>query len=453
MVDRANYLTNPLRQHFSIEGWKMHNTWLTKLGASDRTVFWKCEVSKKFGGWAQTIISRKVGLGGVIANTTTFIKVGKNIGQSNETTPTAQACKEAEARCNKKIKAGYTIEGSPGKQLPLKPMLAKLWADQRKKPSFEVGTYTWQPKLDGHRAIAYLRCTVTGDCHLQFYSREGTTLSIPHLEDLTMNYSRFMGQVCLDKSEIYIILDGELYCHGTKLQDITRLVRSGKPSKISYYIYDCCLMWAPAGGAHIPQVLDASYSRRKNIVTQVLRSMGYKEDYSRMTLEKFSKIQHTIGKHVGVWSLDVSSEAEGWAATDKAISLGFEGGMMKVNDGDYAPGRRSPKLLKMKRFIDEEFKIIDVTRGEDYKSGNMRAIPQALFQLEISQVIPDKDKDSIGIVFDTFEVSAPGTKKEKAEAWRKRKDYIGKICTVKHSGYTKKGIPVHAVALRIRDDL
>lgn len=440
MADVKNPTSHPFRQNFTASEWKVYNTWLTKKSSKGGEVFWKCNVEGLTGNWAEIVVSRRTGDAGKISTVSNLVKIGKNIGRSNETTPIEQACKETGSRYRKKMKEGYHAIGKINVQV-LKPMLAQLWSKHSKRIKVEDGDWVWQPKLDGHRAIAYITPTKAGArAKLEFYSRGGNPISVPHLEDIPFDYDNFMNASILDHTIHKVVLDGELYSHGTKLQDITHLVRSGKDSKLDYYIYDCCIL------AHVGISSDRAtsdvYRARHEIVKRAMRYMGYQPKVR--TLERFSeRAIPEIGRHVEIWSAPMTSETGGWAATDKAIALGFEGGMMKCNNGVYTAGGRSMDLLKMKRFIDEEFEIVDVTRGDDYKANGKRAIPQALFQLKIV----------VGSIAYTFETAAPGTKEEKAEAWRNRKDYIGKILTVKHSGYTKKGIPVHAVAMRIREDI
>lgn len=437
MADVKNFVTHPFRKNFTDEEWKVYNSWLTKKSSSGGEVYWKCKVIDLTGTWAEIVISRRTGMVGAVSTVSNIVKIGKNIGRSNETTPLQQACKEAGARTRKKIKDGYHVIGDINKQV-LKPMLAKLWSDHAHHIKVNPSEWNWQPKLDGHRAIAYILPTKMGArARLEFYSRRGNLISVPHLEDIVFDYDGFLKGAGLVPNTHTIILDGELYSHGTKLQDITRLVRSGVPSKLDYYIYDCCIL--TKNGLGYPVTTNTIYSLRQGIVKEAIKQMGYKRKIC--TLESFSKRPiPKIGKHIEIWSVPCISEVAGWAATDKAIALGFEGGMMKYYGGAYREGHRSTDLLKMKRFIDEEFPIIDVTRGDDYKANGKRAIPQALFQLHIDNG-------------NTFEVAAPGTKLEKADFWRTRKKWIGQLCTVKHSGYTKKGIPVHAVAMRIREDI
>lgn len=446
MADVKNPVTHPLRQKFTDEEWKVYNTWVTKKSSTVGDVYWKCEVKELTGTWGEIIVSRRTGLSGTISTISNLVKTGKNIGRSNETTPVQQACRETGSRYRKKLKAGYHIIGQVNRQI-LQPMLAKLWSEHGSNKLIDQGDWVWQPKLDGHRALAYIvPSKLGGRATLEFFSRGGNAISVPHLEDVVFEYDTFMRIIGLDDEVHTVLLDGELYSHGTKLQDITRLVKAGVPSKLDFVIYDACIL-SSIHNLHNDVTADM-YEARYFIVREALKYMQYKPKVS--TLEHFSnRAIPKVGKHLEIWSVPITSEEAGWAATDKAITLGFEGGMMKSNLGVYKAGGRSVALLKMKRFIDEEFKIVDVTRGVDYKANGKRAMPQALFQLQIVS------KDSVGYPspLGTFEVAAPGAKSEKAEYWRTKKKWIGQLCTVKHSGYTKAGIPVHAVAMRIREDI
>lgn len=85
-------------------------------------------------------------VGGKLQVKDEVIKVGKNLGKSNETTPAEQALSEAEARWTKqKERKGYSEERG-GQDLSLRPMLAHKYLENQDKVTFPCFV---QPKLDG----------------------------------------------------------------------------------------------------------------------------------------------------------------------------------------------------------------------------------------------------------------------------------------------------------------
>ena len=106
-----------------------------------------------------TIVTEYGQLDGKLQETRDTLTQGKNIGRSNETTPAEQACAEALARWEGKVKKGYVEnldDAQAGKVNTevitggILPMLAHPYSKQGHKIKFAAYI---QPKIDGHRAI------------------------------------------------------------------------------------------------------------------------------------------------------------------------------------------------------------------------------------------------------------------------------------------------------------
>jgi DNA ligase-1 len=358
---------------------------------------WECDVIDNGNDTATLAIKTRTKLDGKAVEREEFIDEGKNIGKANETTPYQQAINEAESRYRKKIKKGYGTEiptnltkaDTNALGLP-KPMLAHP-LDKVKKVEFPA---FFQPKFDGHRAIV---TRLNGE--IMMYSRGGdriTTMEhiLDHLDDKVKE-----GE----------FLDGELYLHGELLQNIgsyIRKYREGISETIVYYIYDT--------------MMDVPYTQRI--------------DKLRITLKDAVPPVFLAPTQV------VHSLAEAMELRNKVIAEGYEGGMLRTPDEGYRAGFKSRTLIKLKKFDDNEFKIVDVVEGKD-RNVNGVFLKVACFVCEISPGGP------------RFEVTSMGDMHEKDKTWHDRESFMEKMLTVQHSGYTKELKPWHPVALQLREDI
>tara|TARA_R110000751_G_scaffold90967_1_gene178374 strand:- start:2864 stop:3916 length:1053 start_codon:yes stop_codon:yes gene_type:complete len=258
-----------------------------------------------------------------------------------------------------------------------RPMLAKRF-DQVRNINWDN---IWcQDKYDGHRCL--VRMTYDGPVA---YSRQGKPItSINHI------ISKIMMPVGTT-------LDGELYLHGASLQKISSLVKRLQPETVNleYVVYDL--------------VSDEPYHDRYNIIKNINLGSGAR-------LAPTDK---------GLRQEDVPS------MLDTAIFSGYEGLILRDKDSKYEVGHRSKGLIKVKKFQDDEFLVVDV-------------IPSS---------------DGWGILLCTiksggkFRVSAPGTMENKMSIIRNKDQYIGKQVTIQYANLTPDGIPFHPVALRFREDI
>jgi DNA ligase-1 len=241
----------------------------------------------------------------------------KNVGRSNETTPSVQAEKEAKSMWQNKLDRKYrlTIEEAK-KPLPL-PMLAKKFEDRKKKVTYPVDL---QPKFDGCRSLAQWE----GD-KVELTSRSGKPYNCPHIiEEL---------EKVLPKN---IILDGELYVHGETFQEVTRLVKKVRPEskKLQLWTYD--------------------------IIDRTNMDLEWK-DRAENLLEFFNKEEcKTL---IYVPSVVCNNEEEVYNEQARLIQEGYEGAIVRLLDGKYIWGYRSDALLKVKTFQDEEFKVVGYKPG------------------------------------------------------------------------------------------
>lgn len=213
----------------------------------------------------------------------------------------------------------------------IKPMLAKTMfasTDPRWNQSWYASS-----KIDGVRCIMYWnadkKCVETS-------SRGGK------------DYNNTIRHIIEDESVIELfeinpelILDGELYIHGKPLSYISGLCRasvntSKAQEEIRFYIFD------------IVNALEPFRQRLK-----ILQSL---ERYAFLNLALFDKItfvQHQL----------VSSYEETMALHTTMIENGYEGLVLRDPTKKYGYGSRDWRMIKVKVFQDDEFRIMGATPG------------------------------------------------------------------------------------------
>ena len=315
----------------------------------------------------------------------------KNVGKKNATTAEEQAEKEALALYTKKLESGYTQDvNNIEKAAIFKPMLAKLIEDYRDKLTFPIYI---QPKLDG------IRCIATKD---GLFSRNGKRfVSIPHVY--------IMLRSVFEKHPD-AILDGELYNHqyNNNFNKIVSIVRKDKPTpedieiakaNIQYHIYDLASS-------------DKVYSERKKDLDEVLKD-----------------VEGPIIINVETHLVNKDKDIDKWY--ERFIDKGYEGAIVR-EDQPYQH-KRTKYLLKVKDFQDTEYEIVGFEEGIGNRKGTI-----GKFILKL-----DKDK--------TFKSNVKGDFEYLRLLWKHRKQYIGKMATVKYFRLTPDGIPRFPYIIKFRD--
>lgn len=314
----------------------------------------------------------------------------KNEGKTNETTGEKQAIKEAKAKWAKQIKKKYseTLE-TAGETKRIKPMLACDWKGFKEKLPYPV---TLQPKLDGVRCLAYIK---DGKVYLQ--SRGGDPWLLPHIQNELA--PALAGE---------FVLDGELYLHGTSLQTITSLAKRPRPesAQLFYCVYDMF---------HLGAQKDARWEMRHSWLSVWFGDWQKGFDKVRLLASNLA-----------------ACEADAVYLHNIYAEQGYEGGIIRVRDGTYREGYRSPHLLKMKAWEDAEFPIVGWTVGKG------KALNWPIFTCRTKD-----GKD--------FEATPKGTEEERAEMLRLAPTLIGQLLTVQYLGFTDEGKPRCARGIAIRD--
>lgn len=348
-------------------------------------------------------------IGGKMQSATETIFEGKNLGRANETTIEQQALAEAQAKWQlQKTKKGYveSVEAALAGEVDalvqggIFPMLAQKFKDRADKIEYPAFI---QPKFDGHRCIAIVK---DGVCTLWSRTRKPIN-SMPHVCRAIERLTRGADA----------ILDGELYNHEYKhhFEQIAKLITPKAPveghEKVQFYCYD------------LP-----SQEESFRLRNQELNRLFYENGGDVLQFE------NTI---INVPTMLVEQEAEVQLAFDRFLSEGYEGLMLRTVDAPYKshPTSRSSGLLKMKKFDDAEFEIVDVTEG----TGKFKGLAKFVCKAGNGE---------------TFEAVKNGPLSELREYYLNKDQLLGRIVTVQFMGFTTdRKVPRHGRVLRFREDL
>jgi DNA ligase-1 len=354
------------------------------------------------------------------------IAIGKNEGKVNETTDEEQALLEAKARWDKKLKEGYALTPKDAESISYyEPMLAQKFEDRQKEIQSifdeELRVFS-QPKLDGIRCL--IRCE---DGEIVARTRKGRTIdTIPHiLEELSVFFDL----------NVDAVLDGELYNHDLKhdFNKIVSLVRKKTPERtkndteksfakkldkfktsqseakklIQYWVYDC------------PKLSD-DYDES---ISFSARNYMLQGEFADVVEGNSVKLVET-NECYSFLSLD-----QGYSSF---MQQGYEGQMVRI-DSSYEC-KRSKSLLKRKEFQDAEYKVIDIELGNGNRSGTAKHLV----------CYCNKTKR-------TFNSNIKGSFDYLKEIYDNRKDYIGKLATIKFFELTPDGVPRFPYAIAFRD--
>ena len=311
----------------------------------------------------------------------------KNVGRSNATTAEEQAVLEAEALWvyNRDRKYSETLEGAQIAD-KLRPMLAKKLGTL-KDETFPVHV---QPKLDGVRCLIQ----VDGD-EVEMVSRSGKPIeNCDHIAEQfrAMNLPP-------------TVVDGELYLHGATFQQITKLVkkyRPGESEKIDFVYYD-------------------SYTKNTKDIPWEVR-------------HQFSAEAQNIR---GLRSKKAANLNQIYDIHKLYIHDGFEGSIVRVSKGlkdkdmVYKPGGRSSSLLKLKDFLDAEYRIVGYTDGIGKFEGCV------IYECETEYG-------------SRFSVVPKGTMEERREWYDNAESDIGRLLTVRFFEKTEDNIPRFPVGVGVR---
>jgi ATP-dependent DNA ligase len=269
---------------------------------------------------------------------------GKNLGKTNETSPSKQAESEAKSKWDKKSRMGYTadVKKIDSCMVYVEPMTAKKLVDRVKKIDFKKGVLV-QNKFNGHRCTARLE---SGKVVLR--TRTGKLYySVVHInKDLEKFFKVFPDAV----------VDGELFNNElrTKLNEISSLLRQQedvtveelKKSEelIRFYIYD-------GYGFNDDLGEDSDYILRKECIDK--------------NLPKYTKYCHVVKTDLAHSMEEVDKIYFAYLKDEQ------EGAIIRIPNSPYEHSR-SANLLKYKPVDSDECIILSVHEGTGNWAGTAK---------------------------------------------------------------------------------
>lgn len=325
-----------------------------------------------------------------------FVGEGKNIGRANETTIYEQACSEARSAHSRKKDSGY-VEDKNNIPSASDGMFLPMLAHRYDKHSAKINFPCWvQPKLDGVRMIARKE-----DGVVTMWSRKGKVIDIP---------DKINAQLC-EMLQDGQCTDGELYVHGWTFQRIISAVKKKRDDTdlLEYHIYD---------SPH------PSLSFEDRMPAKGVGSIHF---------PKYCQSWSLIGKNIKfVQTLSADCQDEFDVIEQRFVSDDYEGMMVRNVNSLYKYKHRSYDLQKVKRFVDDEYRIIGGKDGSGREAG----------------LVVFKCVTSDGLEFD---VRPRGSHEHRSEMFENLENYIDKYLTVRYQELTDDGRPRFPVGIAVRD--
>lgn len=348
--------------------------------------WWKCMVLADGTDWyTQTSYWQvnKKGEKSVVQSSDPYKVEPKNVGRSNETTAEEQALLEWERAITKQTDKGYHLPGEEPDILPL-PMLAKKYEKRMDKVEFPVYV---QPKLNGQRML------FDGD---RGWSRGGKEIIPEVIQHLRCDTEG-------------LILDGELILPDNQLlQETMKAVKKFRPElspQLLYVVYDVVEEGMNFGDRHTK-----------------LSDWWSQHVEGRTDLNIIHVMTHVCTSHKEI------SERHTQYTQD-----GYEGTMVRDPSGEgYRIGHRSNQLLKVKDFVDSEFKIVDVVEGGGRFKG------AAIFVCETEDG-------------NQFNCTPEGSMDHRRSLYENRDSHINKYLTIRYQELSNDGIPLFPVGVGVRE--
>lgn len=287
----------------------------------------------------------------------------------------------------------------------LKPMLCKMSKNVTNKNTFNL-QYFASRKINGIRTLIYYDGK---EVHAK--SRTAIMLDFPlyHIISHPLIKKLF-------KANPNLILDGEAYKHGLPLNVISGICRNNSNAKdlgrLEFYMYD---------------IVDIrlSFTERLKKMIKIKKLLGLDFNPYRIWKEDELKIQFVPQVPVSGWNNIMKLH-------NQYIEEGWEGLVIRLASAIYGPGKRNNNMIKIKQYLDSEFKVID------YKLG-LRGIEDMVFVCET--------KDG-----KIFKAKPRGDRKTKEDYITNWNFYKGKYATCKYFSISSNNIPQQPCLICFRFD-
>ena len=305
---------------------------------------------------------------------------GKNIGRSNETTPEQQAIMEVNAKALKQKDKGYHEIGEKPTKSGTLPMLAHQW--EKKKHHVRFPVYV-QPKFDGTRMLY--------NSAIGYWTRGGKPYIPEVVRHIQMDTQGFT-------------LDGELLLPLIyTFQETMRAIKKYNPGmseQLKYIVYDIANT-------------NMGFAERHELLKQLMEENPAHPSIRLSTTLLVHNQEQIMTQH------------------QEFRTQGFEGTIIRTQDGLYTPGQRSASLLKLKDEQDAEYEIVGFMDGVGKDEGTI------IFQCKAGDKV--------------FNVRPMGSYGERAHMYEHGDSYIGKKLTVKFQDLSEDGVPRFPVGVNVRE--
>ncbi|HUH92525.1 MAG TPA: non-homologous end-joining DNA ligase [Casimicrobiaceae bacterium] len=217
-----------------------------------------------------------------------------------------------------------------GKVQPMPDRLAPMLAETTNHPPFRRSGWMWEPKLDGYRALAFIRAD-----GVKLRSRRGLDLTGPFPGIVAELARQDGGGMILDGEIVAFDASGRPSFNAlqnrVQLKSAREIAEAEQSVPVAYFCFDLLHF----GGIDLMRL---PYADRRRYLSQCLLPS--------------SLVQ-----------LVYASE-DGEALREAAPAAGFEGVVAKRKDSRYEPGKRSGAWLKVKPTTTADFVVGGYTRGK-----------------------------------------------------------------------------------------
>ena len=316
----------------------------------------------------------------------TFVEKGTNLTKSNRTNVFTQALKAAQSHYNKKLKEQTHKETGV-----IRPMLAEgesLSADENSIKNYiedeilprSLNGVFCQPKLDGVRCLCTLnpkhypnnKVTIDFETDEQVvcYSREGKKVFVAlHLLD---ELHEILITLMAKSNASFLILDGEYYRHNMEFNIISGCARGNDytsiKSRIGIQIYDYY------------DGTNASYTVREAFLMENSSLFDYKNSPLSIlddSLSSDGSEEREIGHVELLETRKLFNLNEIYEYYEALLARSYEGMMIRIPNGIYAPNKRSKDLIKIKPIISREYVCV----GYEFGKGKDSDVPTIICKI------------------------------------------------------------------------
>jgi ATP-dependent DNA ligase len=318
-----------------------------------------------------------------------YVTAGKNIGKANQTNAWCQALRDALSRHNKQAaRAGPLATAKP----LFFPMLAQVYDEAKAEYPGWVSA-----KMDGLRAVV-----TSVDGQPRIYSRALREYPCWRIcEELTAMLA----------ANPTVYLDGEIYAHGTPLQQIASAAKApgGGQASVALLKYHCYDMFTVVDGTVTAEPFGQRLAKLRTLFAQ----WG-------LPSEHVALCEHVM----------VQSKAAAEAEYQRWLHEGYEGAMIRWNHAyDSRPNNyHSQSMVKLKPLLDAEFELVgwDVAVvGKAAGSLMLEFATEGAKRFWVTPAMPDAARKRLALAMPTD--------------WPK---WQGRRLTVYYAGMSVDGVPL-----------